>query len=242
MRLTLVIFLVFLFLFASLGMAADKIILIAGAVPLSAGDAAFKARLEKLGYTVEEHNQTEKQPVAITGAAGVYILESVGSANILNAYKTAAIPVLTTEAYILDDMKFAPDATFDVTAGTTVTIEDPASPIAGGLKGEVKIATVAGEICSCSGLAVQGKVIAKSGSSKFPCLVTFEKGMKDMDGTAIPANRVFVFAHSNLLPNLTNEGWGLIERSFLWAMGKLTGSPVAPVDKLSLTWGSIKSK
>jgi hypothetical protein len=240
MRSSLLISLAVLFVFASWAIAADKVILIAGAIPLAAGDAAFKTHLEKLGYTVEEHNQTEKQPVSIVGAAAVYVLESISSANIANAYKTAAIPVITTEAYILDDMKFAPDATFDTTAGTTLTIEDATSPIAGGLKGEVKITTTAAEICSCSGMAVQGKVIAKAGTSKFPCLITFEKGMKDMDGTAIPARRVFAFAHTNLLPNLTNEGWGLIERSFLWAMGKLSETPVEPVDKLSITWGGIK--
>jgi len=96
-------------------------------------------------------------------------------------------------------------------------------------------------MCSCSGFKVDGHVLANAKVVGFPCLVTFEKGINDMDGKALPARRVFAFAHSNLVPNMTKEGWQLLERSVLWALGKLNETPVDPTQKLSLTWGEAKA-
>lgn len=241
MRFSLFISLIVLVFFASWTIAADKIVFIGATVPLGAADAAVKTHLTALGFTVEDHAQTEKQPVDITGAAAVFIFESVTSSNITSAYKNAAIPVIMTEPAILDDMKFAPDGTFDSPAGQVVTIVDPSHPIAGGLKGDVKVATANGAIAACSGFKVDCVVVAKSAVNGSPCIVTFEKGIKDMDGNPIPARRVYTFIEADLALAVTNDGWALFERSVLWALGKLTSAAVDPDQKLSLTWGEVKA-
>ena len=241
MRLFLLTTLVLLVFLATFAMAADKIVLIGSTVPLGASDELIKTHLTTLGFTVEAHSQDEAQPVALTGAAGVFISESVGSALITSLYNKVAIPIINTEAYILDDWKVTPDTAFDVTAGTLVTILDPTNPIAGGLKGDVKISSADAAIGSCQNFKVDFKAVAKATASGFPCLATFEKGIKDMDGNPTPARRVFSFGQAVLIPTLTKEGWTLIENTVLWALGRLGTTAVEPTKKLSLTWGSIKN-
>jgi hypothetical protein len=241
MRLFLLTTLVLLVFLATFAMAADKIVLIGTTVPLNAADELIKANLTALGFTVEAHAQDEAQPVALTGAAGVFISESVGSALIAAFYNKVAIPIVNTEAYILDDWKVTKETAFDVTAGSFVTILDPTNAIAGGLKGDVKISTADAAIGSCASFAVDFKAVAKATASGFTFLATFEKGVKDMDGIALPARRAYIGYQNVLVPTLTKDGWTLLGNTVLWALGRLGTTAVEPTKKLSLTWGSIKN-
>jgi len=241
MRLFLVTTLVLSFFLATFAMAADKIVFVTDVVPLVEPSISVKAYLTTLGFTVEEHAQTEAQPVNVTGAVGVFIFEAVGSANITSLYNKVAIPVVTSEAYILDDWKVTKQTAFDTTAGTLVTILDPANPIAGGLKGDVKISTVDAAIGSSASFDVDFKAVAKATASGFTCLATFEKGIKDLDGVALPARRAFIGYQAALVPTLTKEGWTLLGNTVLWALGRLGTSAVDHTQKLSLTWGGVKT-
>jgi hypothetical protein len=241
MRLFLFTTLVLLVFLATFAMAADKVVLIGATVPLGAADELLSTHLKALGFTVEAHAQDEVQPVSLTGAAGVFISESVGSALIAAFYNKVAIPVINTEAYILDDWKVTPDTAFDVTAGTLVTILDTTNAIAGGLKGDVKISTTDAAIGSCQNFKVDFKAVAKATAIGWTFLATFEKGIKDMDGIALPARRAYIGLQNALVPTLTKEGWTLMENTVLWALGRLGTTAVEPTKKLSLTWGSIKN-
>ena len=240
MRLIFFLSLVFLLGFAGWATAA-KIVMVAANDPLNASDTDLKAHLEALGFEVEAHSTNEAQPVDTSGADGVLVCESVSSGNVTNAYRNVAMPLMTSESYILDDIKLAPDGTFDHAVGTGITIVDPSHPIAGGLSGDVKVAAVAAEICSCSGIAVEGAIIANSQASGKPCIAAFEAGAVDMEGVAIPARRVYYFAHNNLIPSLTPEGWELVENSILWAMGMLDSTAVSPDGSAATTWGTLKT-
>ncbi|MEK7396489.1 MAG: hypothetical protein AAB116_06090 [Candidatus Poribacteria bacterium] len=241
MRLFLLTTLALLVFLATFAMAADKIVLITDVVPLVEPSISIKTHLTALGFTVEEHAQTEVQPVPLTGAAGVFIHEAIGSASITSLYNKVAIPIINTEAYILDDWKVTKQTAFDVTDGTLVTILDPNNAIAGGLKGDVKISTVAAAIGSSASFDVDFKAVAKATASGFTCLATFEKGIKDLDGVALPARRAYIGYQNVLVPTLTREGWTLLENTVLWALGRLGTTAVEPTRKLSLTWGSIKN-
>ena len=236
-------FLILLLVFVSWSAFADKIIMISADEPPGAADQALIDRVVDLGFDVESHSQNEAQPVDISGAAAVLIGEALGSGNITNAYKDVTIPVIITEAYVLDDMQFATDGTFNTSPDKSIIIVDGRLPIAGGLTGEVQIASEEADICSTSDIQGDAHIIAQTVVSGDVCLATYEKGAIGMDGVAVPARRVFVFSHAVMIPLLTDDGWGLVERSVLWALGMLPVLPetsVNPAGRAATTWGRLK--
>lgn len=241
MRLSLFSSLVFLLLFASWSMAADKIVMISADDPPGAEDQAVIDHVAALGFDVESHSQNEAQPVDISGAVAVVIGEALGSGSITDAYKDAAIPVIITESYVLDDMQFATDGTFNTDLDNTIVIVDPAHPIAGGLSGEVEIASAVADICSTSDIQGDVHVVANVKANGHTTIACYEQGAKGMDGVAVPARRVFVFAHAVLIPLMNDTGWGLVERSVLWALGRLSETAVNPEGAAATTWGDLKA-
>jgi hypothetical protein len=245
MRFYFLISLILLLLFASWAVAADTIILVvASADPLSEQDELIKTHLEGLGFMVEPHAHDEAHPVDISAASGVYICESISSANIEGAYNESPIPVIVAEAYVLDDMHFTPtqDTLVLPEDQTNIVIEDPNHPIAGGLTGEVQVIDSPAYIQSCSNMAVDVpdvQIVATIGGNA--CIAAYEEGLTLLDGSVTPARRVVIFIHTNTVTaGLTDAGWGLMERSVQWAMGQLTS--VAPAGKLATAWGVIKAQ
>ena len=139
-------------------------------------------------------------------------------------------------------MKFASgDATFNSALDNFIDIVDSSHPIAAGMSGQVQIASEVIDICSTSEALGDAKIVARSVASGEICLATYEEGALDMDGVAVPARRVFVFAHQFLIPLLNDDGWGLVERSVLWALDRLSSSAVTPEDAVASTWGDLKA-
>ena len=229
-----------LFLLADRVVAAKKIIFVASTVPFGEADKLIESRLREYGLQIEPHSQDEDQPVDISGADAIFISESCSSGSIASAYEGAEIPVICTEFYIIDDMGFAPDGTFTNEAHRVIVITDPEHPIAGGLEGEVEVTSeaVAGdELQASSGMAGDVHVVASLPNGD-ACIMCYEEGAEKMGGLTAPARRVFVSPHSNAIPLLTEDGWGLLERSFLWALD--FSMPVEPGASITATWGYLK--
>lgn len=77
------------------------------------------------------------------------------------------------------------------------------------------------------------------------CIAAYEAGVTLVtiaDVTLVtPARRVFVYPHSNTISaGLTDDGWVLVERSVLWAMGQLTAVSLA--GKLATTWAKLTER
>jgi len=230
-----------LLLFSSLVVAADKVVFVVAAIPLGEADELIKAHLVKYGLLMDPHSQDEAQPVNISGASAVFVSESCSSGSIASAYKDTTIPVISTEFYIIDDMGFALNETLSNQDHRTIVITNPNDPIAGGLNGQIDVTTKATdleEIQSCLGMKGDVKVVASLPNGN-ACLMYYEKGSKSTDGSIVPARRIFVFPHSKAIPLLTDAGWGLLERSVLWALG-MPMSDVKPEASLATTWGSLK--
>ena len=91
MRTYLLVCLALTFVFTCSSIAADKIVIVGSSIPFGEADGALKTHMLSLGFEVEDHAQTEAQPVDISGADGVLICESISSGNIADAYKDAPI-------------------------------------------------------------------------------------------------------------------------------------------------------
>lgn len=228
-------------LFTNLAMADGKIIMIAASAPPGGADATVKTRLEGLGFEVEVHSHTESHPVDVEGAAVVFISESVLSGNVGGAYKDSPVPVIINEAWVLDDMNFAPGGEpFSKNADLSIIIKDPNHPIAGGLNGEVNVVTGNGQILACSDLQGDVQIVATLANGD-ATLAAYEVGAKIADGSKVPARRVFAFLHEAAVSLLTDDGWTLIENSVLWAVEE-PRIAVDPGGSVPATWGMLKAK
>ena len=229
-------------IFASWPVAADTIIMISADEPPGAADQAVIDHVAALGFDVVSHASGEAQPVDVSGAVAVIIGEALGSGSITDAYKDTSIPVIITEAYILDDMQFATgDAVFNAEADNLIDIVDPSHPIAGGLSGQVQIASEVAAICSTTEAQGATSVIATTVVSGDISLAAYEAGAMGLDNVPVPARRVFTFHHAELIPVMNDDGWGFLERSVLWALDRLDSSAVTPEDAVASTWGDLKA-
>ena len=91
-------------------------------------------------------------PGNLAGIDFVFISESTSSANILDAYKDSAIPVVNAETWTYDDMGFAPDGTFNSDPGDELTIVNTDHPITEGFKGDITVSKPAAPLMTCKRL------------------------------------------------------------------------------------------
>lgn len=217
---------------------ADTIVYLGDTAPLPAQDAALVAIFEELGFDIEEHADEEKQPVDTAGAVLVFISRSVSSVNVLGAYNKHSIPVVVAESHMWDDMHFATDGTFIENNTQDIIIVDEDHPIAGDLKGKVEVTSNIALFMSSSDWKGDAQIVATVPKDT-GAIVCYEKGATLGDGSKAPARRVCLFTSRDTFPILTDEGRGIMERTVLWALGRLE-QPVNPEGTLAVTWGAIK--
>ena len=240
MRLLTVFSLALFLISTTLAIAADKIVMVVREDPIGVEDNIVKERLEMLGFEAEPHSQDEAHPVDLTGAAGVFVSESILSGNVAGAYEDIPIPFITSEAWLLDEMGIAADAhSHEDPNQTSVTIVDPNHPMAAGLEGEIQIAPTPVWIMSTCDPGGDVQIVAKATVNDCPCLAGYEKGAEKMGGELVKARRVLTFITRNSSLIMTDDGWKLFDNSILWGMGKL-GVPVTPRGAVAATWGALK--
>jgi len=239
MRCYLLVSLTLLFIFSSAVVSADKLILVGKNDPINDNDTILMERLQGMGLDVEYHSEPEGHPVDLTGAACVYISESVTSGNIGSAYTDVNIPVITSEGGLIDDLKMG----VGQNSGNVTAIEivDPNHPITQGFSGQVEVLSQAGTLTGATELQGDAQILATlTDGSGWPRLFVYDEGAQMIDMVA-PARRVFVFNHQEVNPLLNEDGWTLIERSVNWALGN-EPTPVSYQNSLANTWGAIKSR
>jgi len=234
----LLIVFVLLAIFAEFSLAAEKVILVGSGAPADIDDPIVQ-RLKKMGFSVEAHAHDEKHPVNLTGASLVFISESTTSTNLAGAYKDCAVPVVNCETWIYDDMGFAPNDTgFNSDIGDTLKIVKRDHPITEGLAKEIKVYNEAIILMTANNLGGDLIVLAtRADNENLVAISVYEKGAKTVTGQTKACN-VNMFVHSTAWASLTTDSWKLVERSVLYAMGRLLA--VEPSGKLATTWARMK--
>ena len=93
----------------------------------------------------------------------------------------------------------------------------------------------------CGDISFQGDVeilAVRADMEDFAAISVYESGAKTISG-ATKARHVNIFPHSTGWDVITDDGWKLIERSVLYALGRM---PVESEGKLAVTWGDIKTE
>ncbi len=227
-----------LVLFAGSVATAGKVVFISAGAPDPRDELAIE-HLEKLGLTVEAYIETNPHPVNLDGVDLIFISESITSSSIGDVYLDSTVPVVNCEAWAYDDMGFAAgDADLGNANGDTLTIVNLDHPITQGFPEEVKVYNIVDKILSAK---MQGDVEVLAVRPDDPLHATisvYEKGAKTLTGET-KARHINLFSHVGWT-SVTDDGWELIERSVLYALGELLA--VKPVSKLAVTWADIKTR
>lgn len=208
----------------------QSILFVTGADPTPLRDQLLIDYLTKLGYTVTVRTD---QAVLTDDAVGknlVIISESILSRYVNTKFRDVAIPVITWEGWLLDDMQMT-GPTLDVDYGKIllekqIRIVNPNHPLAGGLSGIVQTTFVKDQVDSTFHWGVPNAnaiVIAKPlVPGPYAHIFAYEKGAQ-MVGMAAPARRIFI--HNATGYNLTSAGWTIFAAAVNWALNCATTQP-----------------
>lgn len=240
MRRWLFTILTLIFLCAGSALADGKFVMITAGGGLNGNEQAISDFVTGMGFEVEVHSEDEQDPVDLTDAAVVMVTESVLSGNIADGYNDVDVPVIINEAWIWDDMGFVADGTQSKTdIDTTLVIENPGHAITEGFAGDVEIAAQPVIFMSASAFEGNVQVLATVKSTGNVALAVYEAGAQTDKGRTA-GRRVAMFLFNDTPLALTEDGWTLVERSILWALGEI-GQPVEPEGALAVTWGHLKA-
>ena len=84
--------------------AGADTLFVAGAVPVSSGDAAAINRLESLGHTVIVVKDSASTAASANGKDLVVISDSVAPGKVSNKFTQVAVPVLAFEPWVYDNL------------------------------------------------------------------------------------------------------------------------------------------
>jgi hypothetical protein len=218
---------------------AGAVILVGSGTP-DAKDALIVSRLEQLGFTVDAQLDAGDHPADMAGVDLVFISESTSSANLLGAYTDSTVPVVNCETWTFDDMGFAAgDAGFNSDAGDTLTVLNNAHPITEGLGDTVLVHDPAISLMAASGLGGDVGILAvREDTPERAAVAVYEAGASTLTGET-QAIHVLLFPHSTGWALLTDEAWGIVDRSILYALDAL---PVSPKGRLPVTWSALKQR
>ena len=88
--------------------SVTALLVVADAVTLAPCDASIKARLENLGFTVTVKDSSVL-PSDANNKSLVFVSETVMNADINSKFRDVAVPLISTEAAIFDDMVYGAD-------------------------------------------------------------------------------------------------------------------------------------
>ena len=185
----------------------------------TAGDRLMAARLREQGLEVRlvDHGQPAQ---ALTGASLILVSASCISTNIGALFRDTPVPVVSLEAFILDDMGFVgPEKSVDLDEdqGTEVTVTNPGHELGAGLTGTFPVATATANLAW--GRPAPGAVVIATipGNAAKVAVHAYDR-MGAMIGLQAPARRVAFFATDVLAETLTAEGWRLFDAAIAWAL------------------------
>lgn len=197
-----------------------QVLLVVGSTTLIEGDAAIKARLEGLGFTVVVKDAPGSVTADATGKVLVVVSGSVTSADVGTKFRDVAVPVLVLKVPIFGDMQMTGPTLgtdYDSNSGyTQVAITNPSHPMAAGLTGIVSVTTSSTVKLNWGKPAASAVKVATlpTDSAKY-ALFGYESGVM-MNGMSAPARRVGMFLWRDMPSVLTASGWAIFDAAVRW--------------------------
>lgn len=200
----------------------DNVLFVVGSTTLTPADAAIKARLEAKGYNVLVKSATSSQTSDANGTILVIISSTVTSSNVNTKFRDVAVPVITWDMALYDDMLMTnvgvPNEQGTTEAVTTLNIVSDYYALTADLVGTRSIAT-SGVQMDYGNPNANAVVIARAGGGNRAVIFAYDSCATLINNTTkAPARRVGLFMNDTTAANLTTDGWTLVDSAIHWAM------------------------
>jgi hypothetical protein len=212
-------------------LSGTALFVVADASAVGAGDSAVKRRLEGLGLSVAVKSDGQARASDASGKAVIVLSSSIDSAVLGGIFRDAAVPVVSWEHALHDELGMATDAG-TVADQTSIEVVHGAHPAAAGLRDAVTVGVRGPVRWGTPGRGAAIVALAGGGSRRAAHFV-YEAGAALTTGAAAPARRVGTFLDHATSDRLSDAGWALFDASLVWATGARAVPAVAPVCALS---------
>lgn len=187
-------------------------------------DRAIQAHLEARGYRVTLGSQYD--PVARAQGYDLVVLSSnIRSRDLLGAYRTVPVPVLTWESDLLDDMgmtgrKLGRDFGKDPAEHFVWLVNAP-HPLAASLPAGINTVYAKDAPMNWGKPGLGAAIIATvSGEPDHAVIFGYETGATMDYDTIAPARRTMMFLDNETFGNLTAAGTALFDAAIDWTAGR----------------------
>lgn len=193
-------------------------------------DELLKTKIESFGFKVEMHSHEDYNVEDAKKSAVIYISESVSSANIANFFNDIAVPFISSEAYIADDMlitNLTQDTDFGVGTFTSVKVIKPDHPLVKDLPATFEIVKAEGATPTFQVVNEKNSVAVDPNDATRSFVLCYEKGDPAMDGSYnMPEKRIFINWHTTMFDGIYHDNmFTLLKNAFIYAVGF---DPLAP--------------
>lgn len=199
-----------------------EVLFVVGNTSLNSGDTWVNNRLATLGYNVELVDDDYVQTEDANGKGLVIISSTVSSGKVGNKFTNSSVPVLTWEAWLLDNLQMTgPTSGYDygnTGSQNSLTINDPSHPLSAGLSGTVQVFTYNNSMnwgwVNNSSAASR---VALVGNGPDYGILAYDEGDALFNGASAPAKRVSLWLNNTAATLLNSNGVALFDAAVNWA-------------------------
>jgi hypothetical protein len=207
----------------------EVVYVVANPAALTAGENAVRARLAGAGYTVTPADDDTVGPAATAGAALVIVGQSSSSNSAaVKSLAPVGVPVWVAKPYLFDDFGLTgrtAGTDYGDRSGGSLTIADPAHPMAAGRTGTVSVQPATGRL-SWGRPAAAATVVARAGTDA--SVFTVAPGAQLATGAAAPACRLTFPLYGNAPASFTADGWALFDAAVAHSTANCAASDPGP--------------
>ena len=215
----------------------SETLFVVGSTTLVPADKVMKRFLEDGGYVVTVKTGSAAVAADATGKKVVVISSTANPNDVNTKFKTAAVPVITGNVALFDDMGLtgaAAGQSGTLASQTALTILSAAHPMAAGLSGNVVITTTSSDVSWGIPTSAATTIASVLGDPTRASIFGYEAGAA-MVGMTAPARRVALFLASPTPASLTGDGWGLVRAALAWATSSSAShSCLRPLDLMQV--------
>lgn len=199
--------------------------MIAGNSTPPSGDLVIVERVEAAGYDLMViDDDSDLEALDLTGVDVLLISSSVVPSKVGDTFKDAALPIITWEGFLFDDMALSASGETSATH-VAITIVDATSPLAAGLTlGNKTVYTTANRL-NYGRPAADAIVVAREpGSANRAVEFAYAAGGELIDGSFAAGPRVAFFPTYDGAKRLTANGRALFDAALAW-VGSVAANP-----------------
>jgi hypothetical protein len=207
----------------------SQVLLVVGRLPIEAGDARVKERLEMLGWRVTTRTAALVQSSDARGRVLVLISSTSLARDVLEApaeltakFRDAAVAVVTWEPRLFYDLGMIGGSVYHKDWGaakdqTRLVVTNPRHPLAAGFDGRVVVTSGPDHLSWGRARADAIKIATIEGDPERSALFAYDRGSR-MPGLVAPGRRVGLFLFDATSLQLTPQGWALFDAAVRWCV------------------------